>query len=561
VGDPPLGRRLAVILVVVVVVCVGLGVRLFQLQANDQHELTSRGVSQRVQTVELAAERGSLFDRNGVDLAVSVPQTTITADPRLIKDPAGYAAALAPIVGVDQQALEDRLANRNSAFAYVARKVDDASAAKVRALDLPGIAYVAESKRFYPSDRLAAPVLGFVGTDNDGLGGLEYLYDSTLRGSAGEVQIERDPQGNAIPGGERRVRTARRGSDLVLTIDRYLQFKTEQVLTAEVAKANAKGGMAILADVRTGDILAMASVDGATVTAPAQPAPASELNEPVATAYEPGSTNKVITMAAAIEEGLVSPSTQINDVGPSIHVGGQDYLDVEAHPTTMTVTDILRESSNVGTIKIAAMLGPTRFDHYLRAFGFGHQTTLGLPGESNGSLMPLQSYNATSMGSMPIGNGISVTAMQMLDVYMAIANGGMARPPRIVAATVAADGTRHDEPLLPPHQVVSPQTAAAVTGMLADVVRGGTGTKAAVTGYTVAGKTGTARKAPYENPPFKYVASFVGFAPAESPRLAAIVVLDEPSGFSYYGGDVAAPAFGQIMQEALRVERVPPSAG
>ncbi len=533
-----------------------LGVRLFQLQARDQSQLTSLGEGQRLQTVELAASRGTIFDRNGVDLAVSVPQTTITADPRLIKDPAGYAAVLAPIVGVDQLSLENRLATPKSAFAYVARKVDDATANKVKALGLTGILFVPESKRFYPSDRLAAPVIGLVGTDNNGLGGLEYLYESTLRGKSGQLQVERDPQGNEIPGGAHRVEASRRGQDLVLTIDRYLQFKTEQVLTEEVSRSAAKGGMAILVDVRTGDVLAMATVDGATTTDPARPAPATELSAPVATMYEPGSTNKVITMSAAIEEGLVQPTTTIDNVGSSIRVGDKDYQDVESHPSTMTVADILRESSNVGTIKIASMLGKERFDRYLRAFGFGQPTALRLPGEASGLLTPLSLYNDTSMGSMPIGNGIAVTAMQMLDVYTTIANGGVTRPPRIVAATVDANGNRHDEPLLPTHQVVSADTAAKVTSMLAGVVSGGTGVKAAVAGYTVAGKTGTARKPPYTG---AYMASFVGFAPAESPRLAAIVVLDEPQGVSYFGGDVAAPAFSQIMQEALRVERVPPT--
>ena len=534
-----------------------LGVRLFQLQARDQQELASLGVGQRLQTIELAAERGNIFDRNGVDLAVSVPQTTITADPRLIKDPAGYAAALAPILGVDQMALENRLAARDTAFQYVARKVDDEATAKVRHLDLAGISYVPESKRFYPQDRLAGPVLGFVGTDNNGLGGLEYLYESKLNGTSGEVQIERDPQGNAIPGGERRIRTAERGVDLVLTIDRYLQFKAEQVLTAEVDRAGAVGGIAILADVRTGNILAMANVDGATDTEPTQPSSATELNQAVAMAYEPGSTNKVITMAGALQEGLVAPGTEITGVGSYIRVGDKDYHDVDSHPTTMTVAQILEHSSNVGTIMIADMLEKERLDRYLRSFGFGQPTTLGLPGESSGSLLPLNQYNSTSMGSIPVGNGISVTAMQMLNVYMTIANGGMARPPRIIAATVDDRGNRNDVTLLPPHVVVSSDTATQLTGMLTAVVNSGTGVKAAVSGYTVAGKTGTARKPPYTG---AYMASFVGFAPAEAPRLAAIVVLDEPRAGSYYGGDVAAPAFGQIMQEALRVERVPPTA-
>jgi cell division protein FtsI (penicillin-binding protein 3) len=546
-----------VLLVVLALTFVGIGVRLFQLQARDQRHLSSLGVSQRVATVQLPSERGSIFDRNGVDLAVSVPQTTITANPQVIKDPEAYANALGPLVGIDPSVLEPRLADRKLQFAYVARQVDDATVAKVKALGLPGLAYAPEPKRFYPSGNLAGPVLGFVGVDNDGLGGLESLYNKLLSGHPGEAEVERDPQGNEIPGGERKLKPAEAGSDLVLTLDRSLQWKTEQVLTSEVANTNAEGGMAILADVRTGDILAMVTVDGATSTSPAQPAPATEANAPVTTVYEPGSTNKVITMAAAIQEGLVTPDTEIPNLGSSIRIGGQDYADVESHPTTMTVSQILKISSNVGTITIAGMLGKTRFDRYLHGFGFGTQTTLGFPGESAGLILPLRDYNDTSMGSMPIGNGIAVTAMQMLDVYITIANGGIARPPRLVEATIDAEGNRHDLPLLPPHQVVSPATASAVTGMLEGVVSGGTGTKAAVAGYDVAGKTGTARKPPYTG---AYMASFVGFAPAQSPRLAAIVVLDAPRSGSFYGGDVAAPAFGQIMQEALRAERVPPTA-
>jgi cell division protein FtsI (penicillin-binding protein 3) len=223
----------------------------------------------------------------------------------------------------------------------------------------------------------------------------------------------------------------------------------------------------------------------------------------------------------------------------------------------MSVSDILAHSSNVGTIKVARMLGRERFDHYLRAFGFGQLTALRFPGEAHYGLLPVSEYNDTSMGSMPIGNGIAVSAIQMLDVYTTIANGGMTRPPRLVAATVDAQGDRNDIPLEAPTRVISPETASALSSMLERVVEGGTGVSAQVTGYRVAGKTGTARKPPYEHPPYRYVASFVGFAPANAPRVAAIVVLDEPAG-DYFGGTVAAPAFSQIMQQALGAERVPP---
>jgi cell division protein FtsI (penicillin-binding protein 3) len=317
---------------------------------------------------------------------------------------------------------------------------------------------------------------------------------------------------------------------------------------------HAMGGTAVIVDVQTGDVLAMATVDGETDTGPAHVADATEKNRPVSDVYEPGSTNKVITMSGAIQEGLVSPDTTFDDVYQSINVGGTDYEDVEEHSRTMSVADILAQSSNVGTIKIARMLGKDNLAKYLDAFGFGHPTGLGLPGESSGSSFDAKNYTDTSMGSIPIGYGIAVTAMQMLDVYTTIANHGLARPPRLVDATVDAGGKRHDASLPAPHQVVSAATADAVTGMLQKVVTEGTGVKAQIPGYPVAGKTGTARKAPYNTG--EYNASFAGFAPADNPRLAAIVVVDNPEA-SIYGADAAAPVFQQIMRFALAYERVP----
>jgi cell division protein FtsI (penicillin-binding protein 3) len=341
----------------------------------------------------------------------------------------------------------------------------------------------------------------------------------------------------------------------VLTIDQSLQYEVERVLADEITNTRASGGMAVLADVRTGDVLAMASVDGATPDVPAHPAPATSPNRPLTDVFEPGSTNKVVTISAALEAGLVNPSTVLSVPG-SLVVDGQEYEDVHSHPTEMSVADIVRLSSNVGTILIGRMLGKDRFDGALRSFGFGRETDLGFPGEASGLLLPVAQYNATSMASMPIGSGIAVTAMQMLDVYMTLANGGIARPPRLVAATIDADGHRHERPLVQGERVVSEQTAATMRTMLEAVVADGTGTNAQVRGYAVAGKTGTARKPPYDHPPYRYVTSFAGFAPAGSPRLAAIVVLDEPQ-VNATGGQAAAPTFARIMQYALAVERVP----
>ncbi|HEX6312880.1 MAG TPA: penicillin-binding protein 2 [Acidimicrobiia bacterium] len=539
----------------IVVVFALIGIRLVDVQALGGERYSRLGLDQRLQTIELAAERGSIFDRNGNDLAVSVRKQTVFADARVIEDPAGHAARLAPIVGVPEPELALKLAQHDKAFVYIARKVDDAVAEQVRGLDLPGINFVEESARVYPSNTLAGPVLGFVGTDNDGLGGLESGYEAVLAGEPGEVVVERDPQGREIPNGERSVKPAQRGSDLVLTIDQSLQYETEQVLVDEVTAARAKGGTAIVMDVQTGDILAMATVDGPTDDAPAQPAPATVSNRAVTDVYEPGSTNKVITVAGALEQGVVTPETWFQ-VPMELVVDDEVFADVESHPTDMTVHDIVRRSSNVGTILVARALGSEWFDAYLRAFGFGAPTGLGFPGESPGIVLALDEYNDTSLASMPVGSGIAVTALQMLDVYTTLANGGATRPPRLVAATIDADGNLVDEPLEPTRQVVSPETAAAMRGMLESVVADGTGTNAAIPGYRVAGKTGTARKPPYRG---EYVASFAGFAPADAPRLAAIVVLDEPGTGSYYGGQVAAPVFAEIMHSALRLERVPPA--
>jgi len=547
--------RLVAILVVVGLVYVMLGARLVELQAGEARHYAQLGLDQRVQTVTLPAERGGIFDRNGNDLAVSVGRSSIWADPRRIADPSRVANELAPIVGVDATELAGRLGQKARSFVYVARQVEREVAKRVRALGLEGVGFVPESKRYYPSGALAAPLLGFVGLDGNGLGGLEVGFESTLAGTPGVMKIERDPQGRDLPEGVRRGRAPVRGTDLVLTIDQSLQYEVERVLTDEVAKTRASGGTAVLADVRTGDVLAMATVDGATADVPAHPAAAPSPNRPLTDVFEPGSTNKVVTISAALEAGLVNPDTVLSVPG-SLVVDGQEFEDVHSHPSAMSVADIVRLSSNVGTILVGRMLGKARFDAALRAFGFGAPTGLDFPGEASGLLLPLEQYNDTSMASMPIGSGIAVTAMQMLDVYLTIAGDGLARTPRLVAATVDAQGERHELPLGATRRVVSSATATAMRTMLEGVVADGTGTKAQVQGYRVAGKTGTARKPPYEHPPYRYVTSFAGFAPADTPRLAAIVVLDEPQ-VNATGGQAAAPTFARIMQYALAVERVP----
>ncbi len=536
----------------------GITARLVQLQGFGAHRLSALGAGQRVHTVTLSAERGSMFDRNGIDLALSVPSDTVWADPRLVRDPAAYAAQLAPILGQDAGTLEAELAKPDTAFVYIARKVDPGVSDQIRQLDLPGIDFVPESRRHYPAGDLAAPILGFTGLDNDGLGGLEAGYEDVLAGRPGELVVERDPQGREIPSARRTYNPPERGSDLVLTIDQALQYEVEEALLAQVRDFNAAGGTAIIAEVETGDILAMANVDGAGDGQPAHRASAFTRNRAFTDVFEPGSTNKVITVAGALEEGLVTPDTTFT-VGPAIDVGGEAFEEHDWHAVAgWTVADILRESSNVGTIQIAQQLGKERLDAYLRAFGLGSETAIGFPGEAPGILLDPDSYSATSIATVPMGQGLAVTPMQLLDVYLAIANGGSARDPRLVEATVGPDGKRQNEPLAPERRVVSEATAKALTTMLEDVVTAGTGRRAAIDGYTVAGKTGTAQQTAEGRPGYvagAFDGSFAGFAPAEDPQLVALVVLDRPQ--PYYGGIAAAPVFSEIMRSALRTLRVP----
>ena len=536
-----------------------VGYRLVQLQVLNGERYLTYGEEQRIRSVVLPADRGSIFDRNGHDLAVSIPQRTIWADPRLIEDHIAAAAALAPLVEEDATTLEARLGS-DSQFVYVARRVSDDVASKVEQLELPGIFFLDEPERFDPAGDLGRSLLGQVGIDNEGLSGLELQYDDMLTGTPGELVVEKDVDGRTIPTGEHQLEPALRGDDLVLTIDRSLQHETERALAEQIIAKGAKGGTAIVSRPATGEILAMANF---TTDPETGEIVATGNNMALTTVFEPGSVNKVISIAAAIEEGLVAPDTVI-EVPDRMWVSDHEFTDHDPHPTEgWSVTRILTESSNIGTIKIGQMLGPERIDEYLRRFGFGEKTALDFPNEAAGLMLPVDEWSGTSIGSIPIGQGIAVTAMQMLAAYNVIANDGTYVPPRLVLETVDANGQR--QPFEPggTRQVVSPETAAKLRDMLVNVVAEGTGQRGGVTGYTTAGKTGTARKpqatGTYEDAEgnYHYVATFTGFVPAEQPELSIIVSIDEPEG-DIYGGSVAAPVFADIAQYGLRLFKVPP---
>ncbi len=536
----------------------GVTVRLAHLQVVAPDAYAERGMAQRLRTVALPAPRGSIFDRHGNELAISVRTQTVWADPLLVEDPSATSAALAPILDLDESELRDRLGQEGARFVYLARQIDDSQAAAVEALGLPGIGLRDEPRRVRPAGDLALSVVGDVDVDDQGQSGIERQFDELLSGEPGELLVERGRDGGTIAGGQHGLRPAARGEDVVLSLDRSLQYEVERSLSEQVQATGADGGMAVVMDPRSGEVLAMASVESQGEGSAPQP---TRNNAPLTSVFEPGSSSKVVTLSAALEEGIAEPDDVLS-VPDSLQVGPKRFTDSSSHPTqAMSVSEVLGQSSNVGTITLARKLGPQGLDGYLRRFGFGLPTGLNFPGESNGLLLPVEDWASTSIGSIAIGQGVAVNAVQMLGALNTAANGGVSVPPRLVLSTIGADGQERPVEARVGARVVSEETASEMTSMLASAVSDGTGINAQVDGYTVAGKTGTARKPSTEvrgYEPGAYMGVFAGFAPVDDPRLSIIVVLDEPH--PYYGGVVAAPVFSDIAEYGLRLLGVAPTA-
>lgn len=529
-----------------------LTVRLVFVQALDSDKYHALAADQRERRIVLAPQRGSIYDRDGSELAISLEMRTIYANPRFIGDAPAAAARMAPVLGLDQGELARKLA-RDVGFVYVARKVDPQVASKVAAMAIPGVETVGESKRFYPAGSLGGQVLGFVGAENSGLGGLEGRYDRLLKGVAGEILMERDPSGRSIPGGRSFTKPPTAGDDIVLTIDREIQFATEAALARALSTYKAKGGIAIVMDPSTGEVLALANAPSFDPNDVEASDSSVRKNRALLDVYEPGSANKVITASGAIEEGIVSPR-DVMSVADNHRIGSKVFHDAHPHATVdMTFAEIIQRSSNVGTIKVAQKLGKVRLHGYLAKFGYGKPTGLDFPGEASGILPRPQTWSTPSIGTIPIGQGVAVTGMQILSAYSTLANDGVAVQPRLVKATIDARGNRRPSPQAATRRVISAATAKVVTAILTGVIEGedGTGHLAAIPGYQVAGKTGTAQKPlPGGGGYGGHIGSFIGYAPAGSPRLAVAVILDEPS--PIWGGITAAPTFKEIMQFSLR---------
>jgi cell division protein FtsI (penicillin-binding protein 3) len=545
-------RRIGLLFVAFVVLLSVAVVRATYLGAVRAGSLRRVAVTQQVTNLPLPADRGAITDRNGNELAISQAADDVAADPMLIKNPIQVAQQLAPILGTSQLTLLTKLSERNRGFVYLARLVPSDRVAEIQRLHIAGLTMIPEIRRVYPRSWAASQVLGSVGVDDRGLSGLEYRYDGVLRGRDGTRRMVNDAIGQPISIDD--VHAMKPGKTVQLTIDSALQDEVEQVLAGIGAQYSPRGATAIAMDPNTGAILALANwprVNANDVTS--APSYATE-DRAVTFNYEPGSTFKAITIAGALQDGVVSPGTMFN-VPSVLQVADRRIHDAEPHgDETLSVADILRMSSNIGADEIGMKLGAKRFDYWVHRFGFGSLTGVDLPGEERGIVLHESQYSGSSMGNLPMGQGESVTPIQMATAYSAIANGGVLRPPHIVGAIGGKPA-----PFPRGKQIISPIAAAELRNMLRGVFDdGGTASGAAIPGYDMAGKTGTANVVVHgQYSDSAYIASFIGFVPASRPRLLVAVMVDEPQG-SIFGGSVAAPAFQRIVGWAVPYLRISP---
>jgi cell division protein FtsI (penicillin-binding protein 3) len=547
-------RRIRLLLAVLTLAFGGLLLRATWLQGVRAESLARLGQTQHREAVTLPASRGTLYDRTGVELGLGENATTVYANAKQIVNPRSAAVAVERTLGLDANRIYPQLADRTRGFVYVERQADPAQAAALQRLKLSGLGFYPEERRNYPQGSVGAQVLGYVGIDGDGLAGLELQFDRQLSGRAGQQTIVKDPSGRVID--VQQQRPERPGRDVFLTLDHSIQANAEEVLRETVHKWHAKSASAVVLDPRTGAVLAMAVQPGYDANRfPSAPRDLQR-NRTVTDTYEPGSTFKLITVAGALSERLVSPSTRFT-LPYSLKVADRVIHDAEPRGTVnYSVAQILAHSSNIGAIELAEMLGRTRLSSWISRFGFGRVTGIDFPGESPGIVLPPDKWSGSTIGNVPIGQGIAVTPVQMAAAYAAIANRGVWSRPHLVDH-VAGGG----RPSLYRRRLVSPRIASQLMLMLKDVVAEGTGQYAAMPGYQVAGKTGTAQK-PDSHGGYatgRYVASFVGIVPASRPRLVILVMVDEPQG-AIWGGVVAAPAFQQIARFDLQYLEVPPDA-
>lgn len=542
---------------VVAVAILVLAARVVDVQGVGAAKLAAYGNSELYRRVPLPALRGTVYDRNGNILAVSVQRVDVVSDNYLESKPGTDLSQLARLLGQPVATLQAKL-TKHSGYVPLALEVSTKTAARVQALGLPNLSFIPDTQRVDPAGSLFSPLLGIVGFNGSGLSGLEYQQQAVLAGKPGSELVAVGASGAVMPTSAQDVQAAKQGTGLVLTLDEPLQFEVTKVLSAQIAATKANSGVVIVLDTHTGGVLAMANL---VRNANGSVTPSNQALGLTAQ-YQPGSVMKLATVAGSLQSGIITPTTTFS-VPYQISLGGWPFQDAEYHPTEqLPVSQILAQSSNVGTIEIAHQLGEDRLYHYLRDLGFGQQSGLDWPGETAGTLAPTSHWSASSMGAVPIGTGEAVTPIQIVDAYNAVANGGVFVPPRLVQATVSGNGTEHMVPQAPRHRVLSAATVRQLVPMLQLVTSAGTATLAQIPGYQVAGKTGTAQIPSTTGPGYQagaWMATFVGFVPAQSPRLTAIVVLNHPD--VIYGGQAAAPVFSTIMRYALRHFDVSPTGG
>jgi cell division protein FtsI (penicillin-binding protein 3) len=531
---------------------VGIGGRLAYLQVSRHDDLAHQARRQQLGVVETEPTRGQVLDRQGRELARSINAQSFFAIPGEIQDADEVARRVASMTSQDRAVLGDRLKEAlesNKKFVWLARGIDEQQASQLQGLALDGVRWRNEPKRYYPNDSLAAHVLGFVGTDQIGLGGIEQFYNDHIRGEGGKLYLETDARHQAFESYEIQPRP---GQTVVLTIDQTIQYRTEQALASAVSTNHAKSGTAIVMDPATGEILALANAPTFNPNESPKDATERRLDGALQTVYEPGSTFKVVAYSAAIERGLVKPQDKIDCQMGQITVAGRVIHD---HPYgVLTIADALAKSSNVAAIKLGLKVGNESMYDYMKRLGFGSRSGIDLPGESAGILRPLNRWQASSIGSIAIGQEIGVTPLQMATAYCAIANGGLLVKPHLVREIRSPDGTPVFQAKPETRRVLKRETTDALRSMFEGVTLHGTARKAQLNGYSAAGKTGTAQKIDPNTHRYsstKYIGSFVGFAPVNNPSLVIIVVIDEPAAGSYHGGEVAAPVFRQIAEQVL----------
>ena len=547
-------RRIVLLAAAFLTLLAAAFVRAVWIQVVRSPEYTAMALRQHRETVAVPAGRGMIVDRNGEPLAIGKLATTVYANPRQVNRPRDLTLVAAKQFHLDPAALYPSLVDRSRGFVYIARKADPHKADNLKALDFAGVGFYPEELRYYPQGPVASQVLGYAGLDNRGLEGLERSLDGTLSGRPGSQTIVKDPFGRALDVVETRREVP--GKNVRLTIDRDIQSNAEDVLQETVRRWGARAATAVVMDPHTGAILAMASAPTFNDNRFATTRADRRRNRAVTDTYEPGSTFKLVTIAAALEDKVVTPRTSFR-LAPTIQVA--DRVIHEAHirgTERLNVQQILEQSSNIGTITIAERLGAGRLASWVQRFGYGARTGIDFPGESAGFALPLDQWSGSTIGTVPIGHGIAVTPIQMARAYSVIANGGVLVKPHLIDRI---DGTT--VPTTRVRRVVSHRVSEQMLSMLRGVVLEGTGTEAAIPGYTVAGKTGTAAKIDPDGrySTSRYVASFVGLVPATMPKLVIMVMVDEPHG-DIYGGVVAAPAFRDIARHDLQYLEIPPDS-